>query len=502
LFPALLFTACGGGGEDAAERARTLVVGLSGNPRSLDPRMSTDVASARVQQLLFDSLVALDESSNLVPELAESWEMPDEQTYVFHLRRDVRFHHGRPLTAEDVVYTFESIRDPALRSPRRAAYAMIESIESPDPYTVCIRTQEPFAPFLINMVQGIVPRDLAEAGPEAFAAAPSGTGAFRFESFRPDIDLVLRRYDECYRGAPAVEKIVIRIIPEANIRLLELESGALDFLQNEIPPDALPRLRARDDVEVLTWPGTNFAYLGFNLPDPILSDLAVRRAIAHGLDRESYIRDILGGLARPASSLLPPGHWAYASDVRTYEHDPEKARRILDEAGYAPDDEGVRVRLTFKTSTNERTRRLAEAMQQDLAEVGIALTIRSFDWATFYNDILKGNFQLYSLSWVGITDPDILHSIFHSASVPPNGRNRGHYANPRVDELLDRARRTFDRGKAAELYREVQRILAEDLPYVNLWYEDNVAVLSRRFTGFLPYPAGNFDALIRLRPTE
>ncbi|MFQ5692818.1 MAG: ABC transporter substrate-binding protein, partial [Nitrospinota bacterium] len=266
--------------------------------------------------------------------------------------------------------------------------------------------------------------------------------------------------------------------------------------------DSLARLEQDRSLRVVRAPGTNFTYLGFNLEDPILSKRKVRRAIAHAIDRGRIIRYILRGLARPATGLLPETHWAYRKDVASYPYDPALARRLLDEAGYPdPDGEGgrPRFRLSFKTSQNETRIEIAEVIQEQLRQVGIAVDIRSFEWGTFFSDIRKGNFQIYTLTWVGIVDPDIYFYVFHSGNVPPNGANRGRYRNPALDRWLERGRRTFGVAARREVYGRVQEILARDLPYVNLWHATNVAVLNRRVRGFLLYPDEDMVSLKDVR---
>jgi peptide/nickel transport system substrate-binding protein len=237
-------------------------------------------------------------------------------------------------------------------------------------------------------------------------------------------------------------------------------------------------------------------YLALNLKDPLLADVRVRQALAHAIDREPLIHYLWRDLARPAASVLPPQHWAYNADVRTYEYNPQRARELLDQAGY-PEKNGVRFTLTMKTSTEESTRLLAAVLQQQLREVGIRLEIRSFEFATFYSDVVKGAFQLYGLRWIGGNeDPDIFEHVFHSQSTPPRRANRGYYSNPRVDALIEEARRTVDQEKRKLLYHEVQRILADELPYIHLWYLDNVLVHTHRVRNVRATHAGNYDFLM------
>src|SRR5581483_7163860 len=217
--------------------------------------------------------------------------------------------------------------------------------------------------------------------------------------------------------------------------------------------------------------------------------------LAYAIDRRPIIHYLWRDMARPAASVLPPQHWAYDANVETYNYDPGRARRILDDAGY-PAKNGVRFHLVMKTSTEESTRLLAVVLQQQLRDVGIVLDIRTFEFATFYSDVQKGAFQLFSLRWVGGNeDPDIFEHIFYSTSTPPRRANRGYYSNPKVDQLIDEARRTIDQQRRKELYGQVQEIVARDLPYINLWYFDNVVVHTARVRNIEISPSGNYEFL-------
>jgi peptide/nickel transport system substrate-binding protein len=255
-------------------------------------------------------------------------------------------------------------------------------------------------------------------------------------------------------------------------------------------------LRRYRSLEIEQQPGTVLAYLAFNLRDPILKDLRVRQALAYAVDRGSMLHYLFGDQGRLADSVLPPQHWAYTGDVAHYPYDPAKADQMLDAAGYARGADGVRFHLTMKTSTEETTRLLATVLQQQLRQVGIALDIRTFEFATFYSDVVKGAFQLYSLRWVGGNeDPDIFYYAFHSSSFPPKHANRSYYVNPEMDRLIDAGRSTVDQEKRKQIYAQVQKILARDLPYINLWYFDNVVVHSARVRDLHVNPSGNYEFL-------
>ncbi len=497
LTGALFLVLCGCEKEDLLSQG-VLVVGLESNPTSLDPRLSADAASSRINDLVFSRLFRKNEAGEPVEEIVEAWQQEAPTTYRFRIRKDVRFHDGRPLTAYDVRYTFQSVMDPSFGSPLRGSYQMIESIECPDPHTILFRLRQPYASFLINLDLGILPGptevDSEEYSPPAFV----GSGPFTFVSWTQNQDIRLRANPDYYEGAPRIREICFKVVPDDTVRILELQKGTIHLLQNDIEPEVLRSLEKEKRFSIQRRQSTNYTYLGFNLRDPVLRSLEVRQAIAHGIDRKAIIEHLLGGLAEPATGVLSSLNWAYEPDVAKYPYDPQEAMRLLDKAGYEdPDGAGpaMRFSLTYKTSQNELRRRIGEGIQSFLREIGIDVRMRSYEWGTFFSDIRKGNFQIYTLTWVGITDPDIYHYIFHSQSIPPNGANRGAYRNAEIDRLLERGRVLEDRGERQRVYRQVQRILAEDLPYVSLWNEVNVVVMDRRIRGFVLYPDGHFLSL-------
>jgi peptide/nickel transport system substrate-binding protein len=478
----------------------TLIIAVESAPMTLDPRLATDAYSERITQLIYGALVRVDAAFHVVPELAVSWTQPDPLTYRFILRRGVLFHDGRELTAEDVRYTFESILDPTTASPYRSIYGMIDRVSVLSPHEIEFHLSKPHAPFLVNLVRGIVPAHLA-AQRDDFARHPVGTGPFKLVRWVSDERVELAAFDQYYAGAPSINGVTVRIIPDETIRLLELQKGTIDLIQNAVTSELLPPLKDSGRFQVVTSPSATYTYLGMNLSDPQLADVRVRRAIALAIDRPVIIRALLGGLAEEAAGLLPPAHWAYEPDVTRYNHDPDAAKRLLDEAGLTdPDGAGPqpRLRLTFDTSQNELARRIAEVIQQQLAQVGIEVTIRSHEWGAFYADIKAGRFQLYTLSWVGVVEPDLYYEIFHSASRPPNGSNRNGYVNPVADRLLEQGRQASAPEARRAVYRDVQRLVANDLPYVSLWYPKNVVVLSNRVKGFVPSPSGDWLGLARV----
>ncbi|VAX25785.1 Dipeptide-binding ABC transporter, periplasmic substrate-binding component (TC 3.A.1.5.2) [hydrothermal vent metagenome] len=478
--------------REAPVGQNTLVIAMESGPVLLDPRLATDAAASRIGDLLFAGLVQRGDNFSIAPDLAKKWETPDRKTYIFHLRDGVKFHNGKSLTARDVKAEYDFILDPKNKSPLKGTFKAIDKIEAPDELTVIFRLKTPSASFLGNLTVGIVPENT-----EAATMSPVGAGPFKFVEYDLDEKLVLARYEKFFDDPPKMESIVFRIIPDETVRTLELERGAAHMILNPVTPDLLPRFRKDKRLKVVTSVGTNYSYLGFNLEDRLTKNRAVREAVALAIDREGIIQHILKGLAKPATGPISPAIEFYEGNVAKYDHNTRKAKKILDDAGYTdPDGDGPQMRFTLKysTSQNELRKRIAEVFQWQLGRAGIGLDIRSYEWGTFYADIKRGNFQLYSLTWVGIVDPDILRYIFHSASTPPDGANRGRYSNKRVDELTDMGDKTFGEERK-KVYSEIQKIVADDLPYVSLWYSINVAVMDKRVMGFKLAPDENLKSL-------
>jgi peptide/nickel transport system substrate-binding protein len=503
---AALVAGCAIAAACAAPRADTpgvLTVAIQAGPNNLDPRVGTDDNSQRVSQLVFSYLMSLDENLRVVPALASSLENPDPLTYVAHLRRGVRFHDGHELTARDVIYTFTSLMAPDFISPRKGAYRIVQSIDAVDDYTVRFRLKEPFASFPVQLVLPIVP---AGAGAE-LRSKPIGTGPYRFVRHDVDDQVVLTAFSGYFDGPPANAGIVLKVIPDDTMRGLELRKGTVDVVVNDINPDIAHQLEEEGRLQVVTGPGTDYQYIGFNMRDEVLADKRVRHAIAYAIDRDAIVKHLRRDLAEVATGLLPPVSWASDAGVRVFTQDRMRAKQLLDEAGYRdPDGDGplARLSLSLKVSTNEFVRLQATVVQQDLRQVGIDLDVRSYEFATLYADVLKGNFQMFTLQWVGgaVADPDILRRVFHSQQVPPAGFNRGYYSNRDVDRLLDEAARAGDEAARKRLYGDVQRIIAEEQPYVSIWTKTNVAVMQRGIAGLRLLPTTDFTVLKDLRIDE
>jgi peptide/nickel transport system substrate-binding protein len=453
--------------------------------------------SERISGLIFDGLVTKDEHFEMKPWLAVSWEQPDEKTWVFHLRDGVRFQDGRPLGAEDVAWTIDSLIDGSILTSKSGAFASVEQAEARDRLTVVIHMKRADASLLFNLSDGlfgVVPKG---SGKE-FGRAPVGSGPYRFVSAEQDKEVVVERNPEYWNGAAKIERVRFAVIPDAVTVALELEKGSVDIASNQLTLDMVHALEGRSGLGIETDEGSPVMYLNFNVARGPLADERVRQAIACAMDRAAIVHAVWRDRARLANSLLPAGHWAAApgSELAQYPHDAVRAQALLEQAGYRAGKDGVRVKLEMKISTDETTRLVAEILQQQLAAAGVELTLRASEFGTFYADVTAGRFEMYALRWIGSNeDPDIFRYALGSGSMPPKGANRGHYSNAQVDTLLADAAKTTDEAARRRDFIAVQRILAQDVPVVSLWYPNNEVVHTARVMGIRPRVDGSFGFL-------
>jgi peptide/nickel transport system substrate-binding protein len=466
LFVAAL-TAC----SKPAERS-DIRFAIAQAPLTLDPRYATDAASERINRLIYRSLVDFDAHFRPVPALA-SWKCADDTHCRFTLGEQGRqFHDGSRLMAEDVAATYTSLLT-LKNSPHTAEFANIAAIKTVDENTVDFMLKSPDAQFPARLILGILPARLIAQNHD-FARHPVGSGPLKFVSWNRT--LTLERIADR-------QSIVFEEVRDPTVRVLKLLRGEADLLQGDLPPELVADLRKRQEVQVLEVPGTNYSYLGFNLQDPLLGDVNVRRAITLAIDREAIVRQALVGGSRSATAILPPEHWAGNATLKPYPYEPEVARAMLAQAGVQ-----LPLHLVYKTSTDAQRVRLATILQAQMRPAGIELEIRSLDWGTFFDDVKHGKFQLYGLTWVGIKTPEIYRLAFHSASMPPVGTNRGHLQDAELDALIER-----------QNWQAATERIHTLLPYAPLWYEGQFAAMRRSITNYAPASDGNWDGLASIR---
>jgi peptide/nickel transport system substrate-binding protein len=480
----LLVSACD------APKSNVVRFGIASAPVTFDPRMATDATSERINRLLYERLVDFDARQNPVPALAHWKALSPTQFRFFLDRKPHRFHTGAVVRAEDVKATYDFILAPANHSPHFSVLSVIKRIEVLDDHRLDFFLHRADALFPAYLVIGIVPKALIDTG-HPFNNRPIGSGPFTFVKWDDASRVRIQRVQDG-------RQFEFVHTPDPTVRVLKLLRGELDMLQNDLSPELIRYLHRQPGISLKQARGSNFTYLGFNLQDPVVGKENIRRAIAYALDRKAIVRHLFGGSARLANALLPPEHWAGNPDLPAYPYDIDASKRLLRQSGY---DKNHPVTIVYKTSTDPFRVRLATVIQHQLAQVGIKVDLRTYDWGTFYGDIKAGNFQMYTLSWIGIKTPDIFRYIFHSESMPPQGANRGRFFSPSVDQLIDRAQSESDRERQAEWFRLIQKNLHNALPYVPLWYENHIFAAKDCVSGYRLNMYGNYDGLNSLKTT-
>ncbi len=495
----------------------TFVDASIGDASTLIPILATDSASHSVAGLIYNGLVKYDGEYNVVGDLAESWEVSDDNlTITFHLKKGVRFHDGAPLTARDVEFTYRVTMDPNTLTAYRGDFEPVDSVEVLDDHTLRVRYKEPFAPALISWGAAVLPRHLLEGkdiNTSELGRHPVGTGPFRFVEWTTGQRIVLERNPDYFdldpdtgMRLPYFDRYVFRIIPDLGVQFNELLAGKIDMMG--LKPLQWVRQteseRFRSQYNKYKYLANAYTYLGYNLEKPMFQDVRVRRALTHAIDKNEIVEGVLLGLGVPATGPYKPGTWVYNPDVPKYPYDPEKAKALLAEAGWTDTDgdgvldkDGQPFRFTVLTNQgNDQRLKSAEIIQQRLKAVGVEIEIRVLEWAAFINEFVKpGKFDAVILGWTITQDPD-LYDVWHSSKAVPGGLNHTHYRNPEVDDLLVRARKTFDREERKRLYDRFQEILAEDQPYTFLYVPYALVAVSNRVHGIRPAPAGityNFE---------
>jgi peptide/nickel transport system substrate-binding protein len=448
LLLSLPLAACRRGGEPG-----TLVIAVEAAPSGFDPRFSTgNATSARIMQLIYDTLVVKNKEFEFAPSLAERVEeSADHQTFTFRLRQGVYFHNGKPLTSADVKYTFESIKEPATKSPIRGTVAKIDSISAPDRQTVVFHASEQFDFIGSLPAIGIIPEG---AGAEQ-AAAPVGSGPYKFISYNEGDAVHLEADADYWGGAPAIPRLRVKVVTDNSTRQAELMSGEVDLALNaQFDPETVRALQRRSDIQVVVSDGANIGYLGANATSAsLLGDVKVRQAVAYAIDRDSIIHRLLREQARKADALLPPEHWAYSSAITAYDHDAQRAMRLLDEAGFPdPDGDGpqTRLRLSIITSTNQLSRNIAAILQDQLRQVGIELEMLSLESATMNDRLAKAQYDLFYRIGLGFNQsPDGFQLVYHSR-----------YQSPPFNDAIAKLRDANDPAQMRPLFDALATVLA------------------------------------------
>ncbi|MCV0403722.1 MAG: ABC transporter substrate-binding protein [Chloroflexi bacterium] len=491
----------------------TLVVAISSDPGHLNPAITTSGGTHTASELLYNGLVGLDDALNPVPELAESWEISDDgRTYTFTLRDDVVWHDGEAFTSEDVKFSFEEVLLQFHARTRASMSSSLESIEAPDETTVVFNFAEPYGPLLLQLdvtEAPIVAKHIYEGTDPVEAPAnlePVGTGPFKFVSYTPESEIRFAANDDYFRGRPAIDEVVQRIFPDSGSAVIALETGDVHWLWGVPGPDQ-ERLQADDSIEFLRTNrnpgGANcIMTVGFNLENPILADVDVRTAIAHALDRQAFLERVLFNEGRVAEAPISSGiGWAHAEGLSLPAFDTNASATLLDGAGWIAGSDGTRTAqgvegvedgtplainfLHFPTFS-----RYGELLRTQLGEVGIDVELVPLEPPVFAETVFTDrDFDTNIVSYCNGTDPEIgVRRMYDSAQIGPVPfSNAAAYSNPDVDALFTQAVQTIDLEERGELYRQIQEIVAEDLPYFWLVETEATRAYRSNCSGFIAY---------------
>ena len=474
-----------------------IVVGSIGEPRTLVPILASDSSSGAICGLVFNGLVKYDKDLNLVGDLAERWDVSEDGLeIIFYLRKGIRWHDGLPFTARDVEFTYKSLIDPDVRTPYSGDFKMVEEFAVLDLHTLRVTYKEPFSPGLSSWGMNIMPKHLLEGedlNNTDFSRSPVGTGPYRFKLWKTGERVELLSNHDYFEGRPGIDRYIYRIIPDQATMFLELRAEGVDYIS--LSPLQFKRQTGnkffRENFQKFNFPSFGYTYLGYNLEDARFKDLKIRQAINYAIDKDEIIRGVLLGLGRVATGPFIPESWAYNKDVRPIGYDPEKARALLEEAGWRDEDgdgilekDGVEFSFTIITNQGNNERRMtAEIMQRRLKEVGIDLRIKIIEWSTFVSEFIdKRRFDAVLLGWSLSLDPD-MYDIWHSSKTMQGEFNFVGYSNPEVDRLLLEGRRQFDQAERKKIYQRIHEILYEEQPYLFLYVPLSLPIIHDRFKG-------------------
>jgi ABC-type transport system substrate-binding protein len=450
----------------------TIKVAIGVDLDTVDPHAQTTTMVYNVLRHCYETLVWFDEKGNVIPWLAEKWEVsPDGKVYTFYIRKGVKFHDGSELDAYVVKANFDRWLDPTVRVPQRGQLGPIERVEVVDKYTVKVYMKTPYAVFLkaLGVYLLITSSEVITSFGNKTITEVVGTGPYKFVAWEKGRRIVIERFDDYWGEKPVLKRIEWLVIPEASTRLAALLAGDVDFAFN-LPPTDLERVKGDARFTVLT-PTSNRIIFVAMVPRGPLADPKVRQAINYAVDVDSIIKNVLYGLGIKTNAPLPPHFFGYA-DMPPYTYNPEKAKQLLAEAGYP---QGFKVVLMHPTGRYLMDKQVAEAIQAYLSKVGITVELKTMDWPSFVAELLKPLDQkthdMVLLGWgPAIADAHfVLYGQFHSSQATPRGLAAAHYNNSEVDKLLEAALAELNESKRAEYYKRAIEIIWRDAPWVFLY---------------------------------
>ena len=484
----LLVTGCTApSGQESPQSSSTLVYGVGVDAKTMDPQMVDNVPTANVVMHVHETLVTWDKDMNMTGQLAEDWEVSEDgKTWTFYLREGVKFHDGADFNAEAVEKTIRRMLDPATGSPRRSMLAMISDVKVVDNYTIQLITDEPFGPFLAQLATYnaamLSPKAIDEYGND-YGQHPAGTGPYKLSEWQPSEQLVLERNEDYWGQEPSTEKLIFKVIPEDTTRVMALKTGEVDIISN-VPPFQIEQLETDKNVEVILTEGFRTIYLGMNVQRPPFDDIRVRKAINYAIDRDSIIKNILLDTATKAIGPENPVIPGASADLPTYDYNPEKAKELLAEAGYA---DGLEIVFHAPFGRYLMDKQVAEAVQAQLAQVGINAKLQHLDWSIYSSMLHEGKeSQLFLLGKGSPSgDPDLTMSLSFGTG---GGMNDTFFSDEKADELIAKQRVTVDLEERYQILHELQVRVQELAPWAPLYYENQIVAKRANVTGEFVWP--------------
>lgn len=509
LLPAAEDAFAAPGADRQPEYGGKILMGSIGEPSNLIPYLASDSASAEVAGLLYTSPLEYDRNFNIIKCAAEEWEVSEDGTFMrFKLKEGLVWQDGHPLTADDVTFTYNLMIDPKTPTAYAADFLNVKEYRQTGPLSFEVRYDAPYARAAITWMHPILPRHVLEhenIASTRYARNPIGAGPFKLKSWEPGSRIVLEANERYFKGRPYLDEVIYRIIPDTTTMFLEARAGRLDFVG--LSPQQYLRQTGGEWWEKhwnkYKYLASGYTFLGLNQKSPFFQDRRVRQALSCAVDRQGIIKGALLGMGEAAFGPYKPGTWVYNTSLKPYDYDPEKARRLLAEAGWLPGKDGVlekdglRFEFTILVNqgNNERIK-VAVILQQMFRAVGVKVSIRTVEWAAFLKEFVDTRkFDALILAWNILDDPDIF-DVWHSSAAAGNGLNFVGFCNEEVDRLLERGRASADRAERKRLYDRFQQILHEEQPYLFLYVPYSLPMVQSRFHGIEPAPAGityNFD---------
>ncbi len=486
----------------------SIIYGSIGEPSILNPILASDSSSFDIIDLVYNGLVKYDKDIKLVGDLAETWDISkDGLTITFFLRKNIKWHDGAPFTSADVLFTYQKLIDPGIKTPFSSNFQLVSKVEAPDPYTVIIRYKEPFAPALESWGMGILPKHILgtmkaeEFNKCAFNRSPVGTGPYKFKEWLTGQKVVLESNPDYFEGRPYIDKYIYQIIPDQSVQLLSLKTHAIDMmsLTADIYIKETSSPEFAQGVNSFRYPSFSYTYLAYNLNNPLFKNTRLtRQALSYAINRQEIIDGTLQSMGTICTGPFPNRSWAYNPEVKAYDYNPDKARAMLAGLGWKDTNGdgylergGKKFEFTILTNQGNKERELAATIiQEQLKKIGIKVNVRILEWSTLIHQYMdKKNFEAILLGWNMTPDPDCF-DIWSSEKTKEGEYNFISYKNPQVDILLNLGRKTFDQAERMKIYHQVHALIAEDQPYAFLYVRDSLIGVDKRFQGIKVEPIG------------